>query len=96
MGFNRLKLEDQRHEATYRGCWHNVRIWLRWLAAFGRSRWRICARRVTQSAKHKSTSTLLVGYSRPLLSAIAAMVAYNGNDMRVANTPVSHVTGPHG
>jgi hypothetical protein len=38
----------------------------------------------------------LVGYSRPLLSAIAAMVAYNGNDMRVANTPVSHVTGPHG
>jgi hypothetical protein len=23
-------------------------------------------------------------------------VAYNGNDMRVANTPVSHVTGPHG
>jgi hypothetical protein len=31
-----------------------------------------------------------------VIAAIAAMVAYNGNDMRVANTPVSHVTGPHG
>jgi hypothetical protein len=28
--------------------------------------------------------------------AVAAMVAYNGNDAMVANTTVSHVEAPHG
>ena len=32
-----------------------------------------------------------------IITAIAAIIAYNSNDNTVvANTPVSHVAGPHG